>query len=614
MGITIGSNIVSLQAQRLLSEANASLDGTLTRLSSGSRINRPSDDSAGAALGEMLGVRSRVYNQAMRNVNDSISAINIAQSTLELGLTILTRLKELATQSSSGSFSSTQRLALDKEAFQLTKEFNRILGSTKFNGQSLLDGSLRSIVTQLGFGGADTISGDLNSALRRTIGTGSFGSTTDFLNGATASSGIAVGDFNGDGIMDIAGADAMGSGVRAESGVGGGVFGSVRTLTGITAPGAIVAGDFDGDGYDDLVVADGGRLRLFRGSASGISTTESTNANTPTGSIGQIRAADLDGDGDLDFAVSASTSSTISIVRNDGGTSLALQGSITNTTNVIDFEFGDVDGDGVTDIFTNGTTGALGRIFKGNGSLGFSSYATFSAQNNERIAVGDLNNDGLSDLVLGSGSILTNTGGGSFSSSTITVGTAGATVGVFLEDLNNDGILDVYRPVGQGEVSFGRGDGTFDTYVAAGATSFTYTVLSDFNGDGVLDFFGGSGSGSAIRLGQTTTTTSLERVSVLTAEEALTALDTLESYFSRVSSQSGILGAALSRLEDAVSLVSRLRDEFLGAKSRISDVDVASESAELTRQSILQDSATSILAQANQAPQLVLTLLQFSEE
>jgi flagellin len=138
-------------------------------------------------------------------------------------------------------------------------------------------------------------------------------------------------------------------------------------------------------------------------------------------------------------------------------------------------------------------------------------------------------------------------------------------------------------------------------------------VLADFNGDGVLDFFGGDGAGSAIRLGQTTTT-SLERVSMLTAEEALAALNTLGAYFTRMSSQSGILGAALSRLEGSVALVSRLRDEFLEAKSRISDVDVASETAELIRQSILQDSATSILAQANQAPQLVLTLLQFPEE
>jgi flagellin len=609
MAITIGSNIASLQAQRRLGDATSSLGKTLARLSSGTRINSPSDDSAGMAVALSLGVRSRVYGQAMRNINDSISAITIAQSSLDQSGSILIRLKELATQSSSGNYSSTQRQALDQEAFQLTREFNRIIDSTKFNGLGLLDGSLASIVAQLGFGADETIFGDLNSALRRVVGTGTFGSTTDSLSGGGAALGVAVGDFNGDGIVDIAASDNFGGGARANYGDGTGSFGGSTILTGITSYGAIAAGDFDGDGYDDVVVADSNRVRLYRGSASGLSTTETTNVITSTANISQIRVDDLDSDGDLDFAVSGG-SATLSIVRNDGSNSLALQGTIANTATVVDFELGDADGDGITDIYTNGTTGALGRIFRGTGSLSFSLFTTFSAQSSERFAVSDLNNDGLSDIVLGSGSLLINSGGGAFSSSSYSIGTAGASSNLLLKDFNNDGILDIFRPSGQGEVSFGRGDGTFDTHKAAGFAPYSNSEFADFNGDGILDYFGGSSAGTAIRLGQSTFSTKLERVSLFTAEDALEALDTLESYFTRVGAQNGILGAALSRLERALSVVARVRDGSLEAQARITDIDVAQESSELTRQSILQNSAAGILAQANQAPNLVLSLLQ----
>ena len=109
LSITIGSNIASLKAQGLLSKANEQVGTSLERLSTGMRINRASDDAAGLSIVSRLNSDTRVLTQALRNVNDGISALNIASGTIGQLSTVVTRLSELATQSANGTYSSTQR-------------------------------------------------------------------------------------------------------------------------------------------------------------------------------------------------------------------------------------------------------------------------------------------------------------------------------------------------------------------------------------------------------------------------------------------------------------------------------------------------------------------------
>jgi len=151
MAITIGSNIVSLQAQRRLDITGAKLSNSFNRLSSGYRINSGRDDSAGLAIAETLKADSRIAQQAIRNTNDGISTIAIADGALGEVASILSRLAELASQAANGTLSTQQRSVVSNEFSALGSEIQRIAEVTEFNGIKLLSGSANMTI-QVGAG------------------------------------------------------------------------------------------------------------------------------------------------------------------------------------------------------------------------------------------------------------------------------------------------------------------------------------------------------------------------------------------------------------------------------------------------------------------------------
>lgn len=155
MPVTIGSNIASLQAQRRLADASNSLGKTYEKLSSGQRINRASDDAAGLAIADSLRANQRVATVAIRNANDGISTIGIADSALGQIGNVLSRLAELSAQSANGVFSTVQRSALSNEFVQLSSEIERIATTTTFNGVRLISGN-DNLVLQVGFDASST--------------------------------------------------------------------------------------------------------------------------------------------------------------------------------------------------------------------------------------------------------------------------------------------------------------------------------------------------------------------------------------------------------------------------------------------------------------------------
>jgi flagellin len=148
--ITINSNLASLKGQRLLAQSSESLARTYEKLSSGQRINRASDDAAGLAIADSLKATQRVASVGVRNANDGISTIAIADGALGQIGNVLTRLAELAEQSANGTYSTSQRSALQNEFNALASEIERIAVTTTFNGVALLSGT-SSIVLQVGF-------------------------------------------------------------------------------------------------------------------------------------------------------------------------------------------------------------------------------------------------------------------------------------------------------------------------------------------------------------------------------------------------------------------------------------------------------------------------------
>jgi flagellin len=158
VAITIGSNSASLRALRSLASASDGLARSYERLSSGQRINRASDDAAGVSIADRLRSDAALQSQAIRNINDGISALSIADATLQSQVSVIQRMNELAAQAANGTYSSEQRDALSKEFIELRSELGRIAESATFNGQQLLStrnaigGSRMSL--QLGINGS----------------------------------------------------------------------------------------------------------------------------------------------------------------------------------------------------------------------------------------------------------------------------------------------------------------------------------------------------------------------------------------------------------------------------------------------------------------------------
>jgi len=192
MAITINQNISSLNAQRRLSVTTAQLNKTYEKLSSGLRIVRASDDAAGLAIADTLRADQRIATVAIRNANDGISLVSIADGAIAAISDVLSRLSELAEQSANGVLTSIQRSALDNEFKALGSEIERIALTTTFNGLSLLSGGAQ-VSLQIGFNSASTsqISFSGVAGTLAALGLANSGSSTLIysLNGLTTTNG-----------------------------------------------------------------------------------------------------------------------------------------------------------------------------------------------------------------------------------------------------------------------------------------------------------------------------------------------------------------------------------------------------------------------------------------
>jgi flagellin len=155
MGISLGLNADALRANRQLDKTKNALSASFARLSSGQRINKSGDDAAGLAVADSLAVSSRLIQVAVRNANDGISAISIADNALAEIQNVLQRQAELAQQASNGFVSTAQRSVLQSEFNDLGSEIERIAVGTSFNGVALLSGGA-GVLLQVGIDATPT--------------------------------------------------------------------------------------------------------------------------------------------------------------------------------------------------------------------------------------------------------------------------------------------------------------------------------------------------------------------------------------------------------------------------------------------------------------------------
>ncbi|MCS6897311.1 MAG: flagellin [Nitrospira sp.] len=180
MALIVNNNPASIAAQRNLTVSTNALQRSVERLSSGLRITRAADDAAGLGLSESLRAQIRSINQATRNASDGISLTQIADGAAATIGSLLARMRELASQSSSGTVGATERSYIDQEFIALRSEIDRIAQTTEFNGQALTSGSTISFQIAIGFrsGAGNTLDLNLNDITTTSLGLNSVNVST----------------------------------------------------------------------------------------------------------------------------------------------------------------------------------------------------------------------------------------------------------------------------------------------------------------------------------------------------------------------------------------------------------------------------------------------------
>ncbi|MDD1152623.1 flagellin domain-containing protein [Pseudomonas protegens] len=150
MALTVNTNVTSLNVQKNLNRASDALSTSMTRLSSGLKINSAKDDAAGLQIATRMTSQIRGQTMAIKNANDGISIAQTAEGAMQESTNILQRMRELAVQSRNDSNGTADRTALDKEFSQMSAELTRIAKSTNLNGKNLIDGTAGTMTFQVG--------------------------------------------------------------------------------------------------------------------------------------------------------------------------------------------------------------------------------------------------------------------------------------------------------------------------------------------------------------------------------------------------------------------------------------------------------------------------------
>jgi flagellin len=559
----INNNIMALNTHRQLGINNTNTQKSLEKLSSGYRINRAGDDAAGLAISEKMRAQIRGLNMASKNAQDGISLIQTAEGALTEVHAILQRMRELAVQASTDTNTDEDRAEIQKEVDQLIAEIDRIGDTTEFNTKKLLNGGLsseaiiRGLAEGVDFGDSGLTGLKLDRHSQLAAGNYKL-SVVD--QSKTLVSGTVNPHNTGIENISIAADTALDEGVYyiniEKTIVASSVIASGDNITGINnithsqlADGTYILEVFEeGETEKIALYHDNGGSKTMVGDAIEISTLAGQTSVTFEGVEIEIVGNNLDVGDYLVFTQNTTYSATLH--KSD---STQIGGEVEVRAGQTDIVIGDAD-EGMTVRFNIGAAIAEGG-------------ATFAVRSSD-------------------------------------YGTA---------ILRDDGDKIIHQQIvesNQGRINFGTTGITLQTgALGNGVVNFDIETSQE---DGSLSFQIGANENQKMQLGIRDMRSSALKISGVSvksyadAQEALVAIDTA---IETVSEERSMLGAMQNRLEHTIKNLDTSSENLAAAESRIRDVDMAKEMMEFTKQNILMQAATAMLAQANMAPQTVLKLL-----
>ena len=296
---TINTNMSANIASNALTRNERSMSSTMERLSTGLRINSAKDDAAGLAISSKMTSQIRGLNQAVRNANDAVSMLQVAEGAMSGITDMLQRMRELAIQAISDSNTSADRVALDAEYQQLRAEINRIGGNTQWNGTNLLDGQIGSSGTmtfQVGANASQTVAATFTT-MGSTEGTVSSATTTAGagLNAQVSTITLASGSFReGDVVSYTIDGKTASFGISIASGAMDAIDNAVNIAS--TSAGTVTAAHASATTVT-LTAGTAGQafvldnLQVSRGVAGDVAKSDITTAASATTSLTTIASA-----------------------------------------------------------------------------------------------------------------------------------------------------------------------------------------------------------------------------------------------------------------------------------------------------------------------------------
>lgn len=638
MALTVNTNVASLNTQRNLTGTSNALTTSMERLSTGSRINSAKDDAAGLQISNRLGNQISGLNVAVRNANDGISLSQTAEGALQQSTNLLSRMRDLSIQSANGSNSDSDRASLQKEVSALQGELTRIADTTTFGGRKLLDGNFGTSSFQIGANAYETIDVSLKGASASSIGSYQTGSKTNDAQAIGTVPTAANLSTRTASVVSSASAAFDATTVKV---VGGGKEASISVAANDSAKSLAAKFDASIPGLSatartvfkaevnaapgesasmDLTVGTGADAKTVK--LVGVTSTKdlADQINTNASKLGL--KANIDKDGAL--TVESASGENVSFGQKTGNASISVQ--VQDAAG----KFSDSQSVG---------SGAGGQTVVGYLQLNSSSSYAVTADPvaNKTVNFNDLKLTVATPTAAGSNLTLSKitVGGEDIDLSKVKFRTSDDLLDSLAGNAEAKALLDIDKATGAirakdgSDITFGavtETDSTGATVTATGKLSAAQLGTGNTGYAATATDIGGTGTTAFTAKTQTLAGTvegsnqifgtgksnlgSVAQIDISTADGAQRALAVLDNALAGIDSQRADLGAVQNRFDNTINNLQNISENASAAKSRIKDTDYAAETANLSKNQVLQQAGTAILAQAKQLPQAVLSLLQ----